>query len=149
MAADEIEALTGLTGPEAVLAKRREYDEPFLLANPASLPAVEEFAAAVGLRITRGGRFFHLTGDNDKGKAVRRLREVFENAGARSLKTVGVGDSPNDLPLLENVDYPVLVQQPGCRYDPSIKMSRLIRAPGEGPEGWSAAILGLLARLAP
>jgi mannosyl-3-phosphoglycerate phosphatase len=148
IAVDEIRELTGLSGPAAALAKKREYDEPFLLSEPGSLVTIREAAEAGGLKITRGGRFFHLTGDNDKGKAVRHLRTIYENEEARFLKTIGVGDSPNDLPLLENVDFPVLVQKPGGRYDPSIRLSRLILAPGEGPDGWRAAVLDLLSRLA-
>jgi mannosyl-3-phosphoglycerate phosphatase len=146
MAAAEIAELAGLSEPEAVLAKKREYDEPFLLSEPASLGRIMEAAEAAGLKVIQGGRFFHLTGDNDKGRAVRFLREAYAKEENRSLKTIGLGDSPNDLPLLENVDFPVLVQKPGGRYDPSIQMSRLIRAPGEGPDGWRAAVLDLLSR---
>jgi mannosyl-3-phosphoglycerate phosphatase len=148
MAVEEVMELTGLSEPEAALAKKREYDEPFLFSVPASLGIIKEVAEAAGLKITQGGRFFHLTGDNDKGKAVRLLQTIYAQEENRSLKTIGLGDSPNDLPLLENVDFPVLVQKPGGRYDPSIQMSRLIRAPGEGPDGWRAAVLDLLGRLA-
>jgi mannosyl-3-phosphoglycerate phosphatase len=148
MTVDEIRELTGLSCPEAALAKKREYDEPFLFSDSASLGTIKEEAEAAGLKITKGGRFFHLTGDNDKGKAVRLLQTVYAQAAKRSLKTIGLGDSPNDLPLLENVDFPVLVQKPGGRYDPSIQLSHLIRAPGEGPDGWRAAVLDLLGRLA-
>jgi mannosyl-3-phosphoglycerate phosphatase len=148
LAAGEVAELTGLSESEAALAKDREYDEPFLLSEPASLGTINEVVQAAGLKMTQGGRFFHLIGDNDKGKAVRLLRTIYEKAEGRSLKTIGLGDSPNDLPLLENVDFPVLVQKPGGCYDPSIRLSRLIRAPGKGPEGWGAAVLDLLGRLA-
>lgn len=148
LAVPEVAELTGLSEPAAGLAKEREYDEPFLLSGPASLEAIKEVAEAAGLKITQGGRFFHLTGDNDKGKAVRFLQAIYAQEEDRSLKTIGLGDSPNDLPLLENVDFPVLVQKPGGRYDPSMQMSHLIRAPGEGPDGWRAAVLDLLGRLA-
>ncbi|HUU38442.1 MAG TPA: HAD-IIB family hydrolase [Candidatus Desulfaltia sp.] len=148
LAVEKVMELTGLSAPEAALAKKREYDEPFLLTGTASLEAIQETAGAAGLKISQGGRFFHLTGDNDKGKAVRLLRTIYAQAEGRPLKTIGLGDSPNDLPLLENVDFPVLVQKPGGRYDPSIRMSHLIRAPGEGPDGWRAAVLDLVGRLA-
>jgi len=148
LAVEEVAELTGLSRREAALAKKREYDEPFLLADPASLGIIRETAGATGLKITQGGRFFHLTGDNDKGKAIRLLRTIYTKGEDRSLKTIGLGDSPNDLPLLENVDFPVLVQKPGGGYDPSIRLSHLIRAPGEGPDGWRAAVLDLLGRLA-
>lgn len=145
---DEVAALTGLSRPEAALAKKREYDEPFLMDEAASIKIIREMVEKAGLKITRGGRFFHLTGDNDKGKAVRLLRALYEKEAAGSLKTIGLGDSPNDVPLLESVDFPVLVQKPGGYHDPSIRLRGLIHAPGEGPAGWSAAVLELVARLA-
>jgi mannosyl-3-phosphoglycerate phosphatase len=148
LTAGEIAKLTGLSDAEAALAMKREYDEPFLLSDPASRGAVQETVEHAGLRITQGGRFFHLTGDNDKGKAVRLLRTIYAKAEGLSLKTIGLGDSPNDVPLLENVDFPVLVQKPGGRYDPSIRLGHLIRAPGEGPDGWRAAVLDLIDRFA-
>ncbi|MGB7296962.1 MAG: HAD-IIB family hydrolase, partial [Candidatus Aminicenantales bacterium] len=89
---EEVAELTGLSRREASLAKQREYDEPFLLADPESFETVCETAAAAGLKITRGGRFFHLIGENDKGKAVRLLRTIYENEEVRSLKTIGLGD---------------------------------------------------------
>lgn len=146
---DEVSELTGLSFEKADLAKKREYDEPFLLTDTSSLAAIKGEAEAAGLTITEGGRFFHLTGENDKGKAVRSLRKLYDQEEGRRLKTIGLGDSPNDLPLLENVDFPVLVQKPGGRYDLSVRLSHLIRAPGEGPEGWRAAVLDILDRLAP
>ncbi len=147
LTAEEVIELTGLSRWQAALARKREYDEPFVLADTSSLGTIEEAAEAAGLKITQGGRFFHLTGDNDKGKAVRLLRTIYAKTEGRSQKTIGLGDSLNDLPLLENVDFPVLVQKPGGRYDPSIRLSHLIRAPGEGPDGWRAAVLDLLGRL--
>ncbi len=148
LTAQDVSDLTGLSRQEAELAKKREYDEPFLLSDTSSLVIIREEAEAAGLKVTEGGRFFHLTGDNDKGKAVRSLRRLYAEAAGRPPKTIGLGDSPNDLPLLENVDFPVLVQKPGGRYDPSVRLSHLIRAPGEGPDGWREAVLDLLSRIA-
>ena len=144
----EVSELTGLSGQEADLAKKREYDEPFVLADASVLVTVSEEAEAAGLKVTEGGRFFHLTGDNDKGRAVRSLRKFYAQEAGHPPKTIGLGDSPNDLPLLENVDFPILVQRPGGQYDSSIRLSHLIRAPGEGPEGWRAAVLDFLGRIA-
>jgi mannosyl-3-phosphoglycerate phosphatase len=144
----DIAELTGLSVRDAALAKKREYDEPFLLADPGFLQTTLEMATAAGLNITQGGRFFHLTGDNDKGKAVRLLQTIYEEEAHRSLKSIGLGDSANDLPLLEAVNFPVLVQKPGGRYDPSIRLEKLYYAPGEGPVGWRAAVLDLVERLA-
>jgi len=144
---EEVARLTGLSLDEAARAKKREYDEPFVLDDPATnLDIVREMAESAGLSITRG-RFFHLTGDNDKGRAVKLVTEIYAQTDGIAPRSIGLGDSPNDLPLLENVDFPVLVQKPGGRYEPSIRLNNLIFAPGEGPIGWSVAVRELVERL--
>jgi mannosyl-3-phosphoglycerate phosphatase len=146
LSVEEVARLTALSREEAVRAKKREYDEPFFLDDPETdLAVVREMAASAGLSITQG-RFFHLTGDNDKGRAVRVVEDIYARAEGKTFRTIGLGDSPNDLPLLENVDYPVLVQKPGGRYEPSIRLDNLILAPGEGPVGWCAAVRDLVER---
>jgi mannosyl-3-phosphoglycerate phosphatase len=60
------------------------------------------------------------------------------------VRTIGLGDSLNDLPLLESVDVPVLVQKPDGAYDPDITLPGLVRAPGAGPAGWNAAVRELI-----
>lgn len=144
---EEVARLTRLSLEEAARAKKREYDEPFLLDDPAAnLDMIRTMAESAGLSITRG-RFFHLTGDNDKGRAVRVVKDIYARADGIVPRTIGLGDSLNDLPLLENVDFPVLVQKPGGRYEPSIRLDNLILAPGEGPIGWSVAVRELVERL--
>lgn len=151
MSAEEIAERTGLSHPEAVLAKQREYDEPFAIEDiedPA--PLVNEIhsqAETRGLRCTRGGRFFHLMGDSDKGQACQLLidcyRRRFKNDRG-SLLIVGIGNSLNDLPMLAVVDRPVLVQRPDGSYAPEVSLPNLIRAPGIGPVGWNRAVLDLI-----
>ena len=150
LSVDEVMATTGLSREDALRAMLREFDEPFLVNGPPKL--IEEICRQIvtrGLNWTRGGRFFHLTGNNDKGRAAeillrgykrqRRLQDPPED-----VETIGLGDSLNDLPLLLTVDHPVLVQKPDGSYDPDINLPNLIRAPGIGPAGWSHAVLELL-----
>ncbi|MFH0812536.1 MAG: HAD hydrolase family protein, partial [Pseudomonadota bacterium] len=91
-----------------------------------------------------GGRFFHLLGGNDKGKAVRIVTERYKRSFIR-VRSVAIGDSYNDLPMLKEADIAVLVQKPGGFYDESIaNLPNLVRAPGVGPEGWNRAVLEIL-----
>jgi mannosyl-3-phosphoglycerate phosphatase len=147
---DDLMALTGLSREAALRAKLREYDEPYLVQGPATI-ATEVCRQIVtrGLQWTHGGRFFHLTGLNNKGQAALKLLHYYKRQwdldGQRStVETVGIGDSLNDLPLLLAVDHPVLVQKPDGSYDREIDVPRLIYAPGIGPVGWNHAILDLL-----
>ena len=147
---DDIMQLTGLSRTDATLAKMREYDEPYLLEGPPAL--IEEVCRQIvmrGLRWTKDGRLYHLTGDNDKGEAAELLLRCYRRQQRlryqnNHVESIGIGDSINDAPLLAVVDHPVLVQKPDGSFDPDVHLPQLIRAPGIGPVGWNAAILALL-----
>jgi mannosyl-3-phosphoglycerate phosphatase len=138
--------LCGFSLQQAGRAKMREYDEPFVIDDEfaaSTIDTIKEIARQSNLRITKGGRFYHLTGNNDKGKAVILLRDLYGEK-SKQLKTIALGDSQNDYPMLQVVDYPVLVQKPNGSYDPSIQLDNLIFAPGTGPSGWGCAVFNLL-----
>jgi len=139
-------ALTGLTPEQALLAKQREFSEPFLLEDGGQLEALREEALAAGLQITRGGRFHHLVGiGQDKGEAVRRVTEIFRENAAGELLTVGIGDRPNDAPMLAAVDIPVLIPHPDGRYE-DVDLPNLMKAPCPGSRGWNEAVRDILER---
>lgn len=139
----EVASLCGLSLNKARLAKKREYDEPFLLEDKSSGESIEKMANRSNLHITKGGRFHHLLGGNDKGKAVSMLEALYRKEKGQ-IKTIGLGDSQNDLPMLKVVDYPVLVVKPDSGYDPSVRLDNLVFAKGIGPVGWNKAVLELL-----
>lgn len=143
MDARDVAVLAGLSTEEAELAKLREFDEPFVIEPGASERVFIKGVEEAGLRWTKGGRFYHLMGDNDKGKAVDVLLGFYGRA-RRYVRTVGLGDSPNDIPLLEAVDIPVLVQKEDGRYASGVNIDGLVRADGVGPVGWNKFIKKLL-----
>ena len=150
MEAEEVAHRCDFSLAQAELAKQREYDEPFMLEGEASEAEIKEIADSLNLQIIKGGRFYHLTGQNDKGKAVLILKDIYKNiygGKSESLKTIALGDSLNDKSMLEVVDYPILVQKPDWSYDPSIKLDNMILASGSGPSGWNNALLKLLDRV--
>jgi hypothetical protein len=59
--------------------------------------------------VTRGSRFHHVLGNNDKGKAVNLLAEQFRHCFP-DVVFAGLGDSPNDIPMLRCVDIPIIVK---------------------------------------
>lgn len=150
LSVEEIMHVTGLTRTDATLAKIREYDEPYLLDGPQEL--IEEVCRQIvirGLRWTKGGRLFHVTGANNKGEAAELLLRCYQKERRlrdepHFLESIGIGDSINDVPLLAVVDHPVLVQKADGSFDSDIHLPGLFRAPGIGPAGWNHAILKLL-----
>ena len=150
LSVDEIMQITGLSHNEATLATIREYDEPFLLEGPQAV--VEEVCRQIvvrGLRWTKSGRFFHLTGDNDKGEAIELLMRCYQREQRLRfqpdpVESVGIGDSIADVPLLAVVDHPILVQKPDGTFDTDVLLPRLIRTRGVGAAAWKEAVLTLL-----
>ncbi len=142
MPPEEVAARTGLSYAEAVLAKQRQYDEPFVI-EPDRTGAVLEQIKAHGLSCTRGGRFYHLTGETDKGWACRYLIGCYRRQHGELL-TVAIGDSLNDFAMLAAVDRPFLVQREDGSYDDSIQLPNLVRIGAPGPAGWNQAVLDLL-----
>jgi mannosyl-3-phosphoglycerate phosphatase len=144
---DDVARLCGLKKPEAKRARQREFDEPFLLekGTPRQKERFFRWIQQRGLRWREGGRFLHLMGDNDKGVAVRRLIDLYRQLWG-DIRTVGLGDSPNDLDLLSVVDVPVLVAKSNGSYDETVraKLRGVQLAPGPGPAGWNQSVLGLL-----
>jgi len=108
MSTDDVAHETGLSLLLARLAKQREYDEPFRLVH-GNVKQLAEALEAEGLTFVAGGKYFHVLGNSDKGKAVAVLKELFNRKFACIL-TYGLGDSQNDLPMLAAVDKPILVR---------------------------------------
>ena len=104
----EVAACTGLSVAAATRARRRRCSEPLQWLDTAA--AFAQFRQAVetaGLQLVQGGRFWHLMGSHDKASAMQRLCEQYRAAGFQGFSTVALGDSPNDIPMLEAVDIPL------------------------------------------
>jgi len=148
MTAKELKSLCGLSLEEAEFAKKREYDEPFIIdGGEKEVDLVKEKIRQKGLNYVWGGRFHHILGKNDKGKAVEILKELYENQFF-SIVTIGIGDSLNDLPMLRAVDHPIFFKEKRVL---SIKIPQkiknLIIVDGTGPKAWNEAILHELKEL--
>jgi mannosyl-3-phosphoglycerate phosphatase len=97
------------------------------------------------LRLTKGGRFHHLLGPVDKGRALQRLIALYA-AESRRFSPVALGDSPNDLSMLLASDRPILVPRPDGKPHPALAaaLPGAEVAPAPGPSGWNSAVLAVL-----
>jgi mannosyl-3-phosphoglycerate phosphatase len=142
MDANEVAGLCALPLDEAVLAKTREYDEAFQILDDERGPALLAALERAGFQWTRGGRFHHVLRGSDKARAVQQLRDLYGRKYA-DLRTVGLGDAPNDASFLNVVDIAVLI-----RSDNTERLQELVprgrATPLEGPGGWNQAVLALI-----
>ena len=144
---EDLVLLSGLTREEATWAKKREYDEPFLIeGGEKEIEIVREKIRQRGLNYVWGGRFHHILGKNDKGKATQILIDLFKKEFA-SVWTVGIGDSVNDLPMLSVVDHPIFLRGEEDLSSEISQMKNLVVREGAGPEVWNEAILSLVKKI--
>ncbi len=144
MSVEEIAFLTDLPLEKAKLAKKREFTEPFIIEDEKLIPELEKKVSDFGLKITKGGRFYHLIGKGqDKGKAVSLTIDIFRKNSWKKAKTVGIGDSKNDIPMLKAVDIPVLIMKENGSYE-TISLPNLIKSKYPGSKGWNQVVLSLI-----
>lgn len=132
----EIAAMTGLSEADAALAQQREASEVIVWRDDESaLSAFQDVLMQHQLMLTQGGRFWHIlpTGSG-KGAALRYLLNTLDVNPV----TIGLGDGPNDAPMLEAVDYAVVIK--GYSKTP-VTLTRadqqhIYHTAHYGPEGW-------------
>ncbi|MCW8821796.1 MAG: HAD-IIB family hydrolase [Sulfurovum sp.] len=140
MSDEEVAKYTNLSVEIAADAKKRTFTEPFILKDENKLSELQRMANEDGLDIVKGGRFHHLiTLGQDKANAIKHLIEYYEKNREEDLKTIALGDSANDLSMLQSVDTPILIPHPDGTYM-NCDMTNLIKAPYPGPLGWNAVL---------
>jgi mannosyl-3-phosphoglycerate phosphatase len=135
-----------MTLDEAKRAKAREYTEPFRFSDitPEKIDVFLERIRQAGRQISVGDRYHHLQGIYNKGQAVEILTRLYQRAYGE-VTTIGIGDSPNDAPMLAKVALPIIVKQPSGDHNPELvaqfPQARLSK--GVGPAGWADAVMRL------
>ncbi|MGK7933387.1 MAG: HAD-IIB family hydrolase [Microcystaceae cyanobacterium] len=147
LSVEDIQEKTGLSFEDAQKAKNREFTEPFLTpnVNPTQLKAL---AADLGYKIVIGDRFSHLiSAQAGKGKAVQWLQKHYQWPNPTGNKvTIGLGNSPNDLEMLETVDIPVII--PGHKgVHSGLEGKPWQVADAVGCQGWVQAVTSILNNL--
>ncbi len=141
---DEIVGLTALNREEAVLARERRSSFPFVASTSVNLKRINAELKKREAAVTRGGRFFHLISiQAGKGKAVMKIIEFYRAGSPLQITSVGIGDSENDIAMLEAVDLPFLVRRPdGSAIETGI--GRVKTTEGIGPRGFTEAVMSVL-----
>jgi mannosyl-3-phosphoglycerate phosphatase len=146
MSTQAIMEYTGLTEEKAHAASQRQASEPLLWQDMEDrLDAFKAELAQHGLILTKGGRFHHVMSPLDKGKAINWVRDYYQTLEPDTQWiSIGLGDSHNDIKMLETVDYPVLVYNPAAS-QPDVSQIDGIRITEEaGPKGWNKAVKDII-----
>ncbi|WP_413324015.1 HAD-IIB family hydrolase [Synechococcus sp. MIT S9503] len=138
--------LLGLSGEALKQAQRRQCSVPFVPPKtPESRHRLQVLAEMQQLCVVQGNRMGHLLGAGvSKGRALQTLKQ---RLGASGVKVLTLGDSPNDLPLLEAGDSAVVVPGPAGVHpelQSAVDEGRFHLAPAPHAEGWSVSVLQLI-----
>lgn len=145
LSAEELSKECGLSIEQSQLAKTREFDEPFRIVpdDQESYKKVEESIKKKGLNYTKGGRYAHIMGRQDKGLAVQILDKLYKKQFGK-IESIGLGDSKNDLEFLEYCDQGYLVSNPKKPVDASVESEKIHKVGKIGPAGFNEVILEYL-----
>ena len=143
METGEVVKLTGLSHGAALLAMDRQSTEPILWNDSAECWAA--FSAALekeGIRAVRGGRFIHLMGPTDKADGMAAALNYFQTLETSTPWTVvALGDSPNDVGMLNAADIAVAIPNPAHEEQLKPSAIRCVFPEQSGPAGWNEAVL--------
>ena len=104
---DEATNLTGLKGESLNLMRDRHWSMPFLNPPNSIDKDLKKLCETYDVDIFRGNRMSHLLSKNsNKGKAIKKLLSKSKNS---KVQIIGLGDSPNDLPLLTNSNFKIVI----------------------------------------
>jgi mannosyl-3-phosphoglycerate phosphatase family protein len=143
---DGIVEMTGLDVATATAASQREYGEPLQWqGTPAQQEDFVQRMQQAGAHVLTGGRFLHVSGDIDKGKALRWLLDQYQQQQSDSdFISLAIGDSQNDVAMLEAADYALLIRSPVNDLPKLSKKEKVIISDATGPEGWVEGVSQIL-----
>jgi len=145
LTASELAESSGLSLEQAQRSLQREFDLPFRIVSPhPNRSQLEEKVQQLGLKLIQGGRFLHLNCNGGKGEAVAQLIGLYKANLGGPVRSMGLGDSRNDLSMLEEVDIPIIIPNPLSIAPLADELPGGQRAHTPGPKGWNDAVLSFL-----
>ena len=141
---DDVVRWTGLTASDAQKAMQREATEPLLWQDTElALSNFQQELKELKLQCVKGGRFYHVMGLFNKASCFPKLKEYYSQRWQEEVGVIALGDSPNDLPMLEQANHAVVI--PSIKGNNlQLKHSSVFLATQPGPYGWQEGIDFLL-----
>lgn len=139
---DGIIRMTGLDVHAAARAAHRSYGEPvYWHGSPGRRREFIKSLRHNGAKVLEGGRFLHVSGDCDKGQALQWLTEIYQqNSDDQTIETIALGDSNNDVAMLETADQAIVIRSP-VHPPPRLRhQTKSITSTYFGPRGWAEAL---------
>lgn len=142
LSVQQLADLTGLTVEQSRLAQQRQYGQPLnWCGSETEQVKFIERMAELGAHILIGGRFMHVSGDCDKGRAQRWLVEQYKrHYPERGVLSVALGDSANDNAMLEEADLALQIRSPVHDFPQLLRQQGVYQSQHYGPTGWAESL---------
>lgn len=140
-----IQKETGLDINASERAYRREFTEPLIWKDSTqNLIIFKQLLQQNNLTAAQGGRFLTISSAKNKGDALLWVKKRYESIAKVKITTIGLGDSENDINMLDCADNAIIVRHPK-KLPPNINgHASLIITDAIGPKGWNEAIINIL-----
>ncbi|MBC2773702.1 HAD-IIB family hydrolase [Rhizobium sp. AQ_MP] len=140
---------TGLPLASAELARQRQFSEPgHFTGTEAQKAAFLGLLHTQGFTAVQGGRFFTLMPKTSKAERMAEVVAHYRRLTGEPIRTVALGDAPNDLAMLEAADCGIIIANPAHHPLPVTKREQegaILRSEQAGPWGWNTMIQQLVA----
>ena len=139
----EIADMAGLDLNSAILSKNRLTTLPFIelennLLTDSEISDLNGALLEYNFMVTKGGRFNHLIpSGSGKGEAVKKIIEFYKNKFRVEIIAGAAGDSLNDVPMLEAVDYSYVIRKPDGSFM-NYMSGKIMNS--SGPAGFTEAV---------
>ena len=142
--------LSGLDKKSLLSAMNREFTEIVVMNSCENVQ--KDFVTYLNLRnlnISRGGRFHHISSKFNKGQAMLRLVNEFKKYYSNvEFITIAIGDSNNDLEMLNAADFSCLIKnRSNNELVKKINCSNLYISKNSAPYAWEEYIENYLVKI--
>jgi len=133
---------------QALRARIREFEEPFVMEDPSRLQEVLDCVRWTKANIRQVSGLCYLTGEHDKGQALNLLYKLYEQEYGDIL-LVAIGNKEEDIPMLKQAKIAVLL--PGADGTHiTVKLGKtLTKIDENGGSGFRQAVMDILSRFGP
>ncbi|WP_017444801.1 HAD-IIB family hydrolase [Gayadomonas joobiniege] len=135
---------TGLNEADAAKSGQRDFSEPLLFnGNTEQKEEFIRLTESAGYLALQGGRFLSVQGQCDKGVALKWLAQKYAQQWQAEVLTIALGDSENDVAMLEAADVAVWIKRDKAAPQLS-RTEQVFFATEKGPVGWNQIMAHLL-----
>ncbi|WAJ70965.1 HAD-IIB family hydrolase [Catenovulum adriaticum] len=135
---------TGLNLTQAKQSAQRYYSEPLIWqdTDEQKLKFIQHLQSS-GLTALQGGRFLSVQGQCNKGLALNWYKNYYENQIKQKVITVALGDSENDIAMLEAADISIWIKS-NKAFPQLQKTTQVYHSSKFGPAGWQETMAHIL-----